>query len=65
MIGTFSPLTGRVTSWPSVVEHSELFVAFGGLALKNAQVSSGGAAEHALKPLAAKSWRGGHASDQH
>ena len=50
VIGTFSPLTGRVTSWPSVVEHCELFVAFGGLALKNAQVSSGGAAEHALKP---------------
>ncbi|MDU3889649.1 MAG: molybdopterin-dependent oxidoreductase, partial [Serratia liquefaciens] len=50
VIGTFTPLTGRVTSWPSVVEHCELFVAFGGLALKNAQVSSGGAAEHSLKP---------------
>lgn len=50
MIGTFSPLTGRVTSWPSVVEHCELFIAFGGLALKNAQVSSGGSAEHSLKP---------------
>ena len=55
VIGTFSPLTGRVTSWPSVVEHCELFVAFGGLALKNA-VSSGGAAEHALKPWL-QSWR--------
>ncbi|CNB97288.1 molybdopterin guanine dinucleotide-containing S/N-oxide reductase [Yersinia intermedia] len=50
VIGTFSPLTGRVTSWPSVVEHCELFIAFGGLALKNAQVSSGGSAEHSLKP---------------
>lgn len=50
MIGTFSPLTGRVTSWPSVVEHCELFIAFGGLALKNAQASSGGSAEHSLKP---------------
>lgn len=49
VIGTFSPLTGRVTSWPSVVEHCELFIAFGGLALKNAQVSSGGSAEHSLK----------------
>ncbi len=50
VIGTFTPLTGRVTSWPSVVEHCELFIAFGGLALKNAQVSSGGSAEHSLKP---------------
>lgn len=50
VIGTFSPLTGRVTSWPSVVEHCQLFIAFGGLALKNAQVSSGGSAEHSLKP---------------
>ncbi|MCS3407340.1 molybdopterin guanine dinucleotide-containing S/N-oxide reductase [Serratia sp. AKBS12] len=50
VIGTFTPLTGRVTSWPSVVEHCDIFLAFGGLALKNAQVSSGGAAEHSLKP---------------
>ncbi|AHG21028.1 biotin transporter BioY [Chania multitudinisentens RB-25] len=50
IIGTYSPLTGRVTTWPSVVEHCQLFVAFGGLALKNAQVSSGGAVEHTLKP---------------
>ncbi|HIH8983705.1 TPA: molybdopterin guanine dinucleotide-containing S/N-oxide reductase [Serratia marcescens] len=38
VIGTFSPLTGRVTSWPSVVEHCELFVAFGGLAQKGTPV---------------------------
>ncbi|MBU9821303.1 molybdopterin guanine dinucleotide-containing S/N-oxide reductase [Rahnella sp. BCC 1045] len=50
VIGTFTPLTGRVTSWPSVVEHAEILLAFGGLALKNAQVASGGAVEHTLKP---------------
>lgn len=50
VIGTFTPLTGRVTSWPSVVEHADILVAFGGLALKNAQVASGGAVEHTLKP---------------
>jgi len=44
------PLTGRVTDWPQVVEHAEIFVAFGGLALKNAQVASGGAGQHSLKP---------------
>ncbi|WP_411704290.1 molybdopterin guanine dinucleotide-containing S/N-oxide reductase [Edaphovirga cremea] len=50
IIGTYSPMTGRVTSWESIAEHCEVFVAFGGLALKNAQVASGGAAEHTLKP---------------
>lgn len=58
VIGTYMPLTGRVTDWPQVVEHAEIFVAFGGLALKNAQVASGGAGQHSLKPaleqLAAK-----------
>lgn len=58
VIGTYLPLTGRVTDWPSVVEHCELLIAFGGLALKNGQVASGGAGEHSLKPallqLAAK-----------
>lgn len=50
VIGTYMPLTGRVTDWPSVIEHAEVVLAFGGLALKNAQVASGGAGEHTLKP---------------
>lgn len=58
IIGTYMPLTGRVTDWPDVVKHCEIFLAFGGLALKNSQVASGGAGEHSLKPalleLAAK-----------
>lgn len=64
VIGTFSPLTGRVTSWPSVVEHCELFVAFGGLALKNASLfrRRGGACAQAL---AAKAGAEGHAGCQH
>jgi biotin/methionine sulfoxide reductase len=58
VIGTYSSLTGRLTTWPSIVKHCEIFVAFGGLALKNGQVSSGGAAEHTqevwLRQLAAR-----------
>jgi biotin/methionine sulfoxide reductase len=50
IIGTFTPLTGRVTTWPSVVDNAEILLAFGGLALKNAQVASGGAVAHTLKP---------------
>ncbi|AZG16493.1 molybdopterin-dependent oxidoreductase [Cupriavidus pauculus] len=57
VIGTYQPLTGRVTAWPSLIAHTEVFLAFGGLALKNGQVSSGGAAEHTqaqwLRKLAA------------
>ncbi|PLR49819.1 molybdopterin guanine dinucleotide-containing S/N-oxide reductase [Chimaeribacter arupi] len=54
VIGTFSPLTGRVTDWQSVADHADVLVAFGGLALKNAQVASGGAGEHTLKPWLAR-----------
>ncbi|MFP1924805.1 molybdopterin-dependent oxidoreductase [Lonsdalea quercina] len=49
VIGTFHPLTGKVTEWRSVADHCQLFIAFGGLALKNTQVASGGAGQHTLK----------------
>ncbi|HEY2535060.1 MAG TPA: molybdopterin-dependent oxidoreductase [Xanthobacteraceae bacterium] len=49
VIGTFQPVTGRVTDWSSVVKHTRLMVAFGGLALKNAQVTSGGTGAHVLE----------------
>ena len=58
VIGFYSTLTGRSTTWSSIIEHCEIFVAFGGLALKNGQVSPGGAAEHTqevwLRQLAAR-----------
>ncbi|MFD1802039.1 molybdopterin guanine dinucleotide-containing S/N-oxide reductase [Mixta tenebrionis] len=61
VIGSYMPLTGRVTDWPGVIAHAEVVLAFGGLALKNAQVASGGAGEHTLQPalkqLAAKGTR--------
>ncbi|MEO7938834.1 MAG: molybdopterin guanine dinucleotide-containing S/N-oxide reductase [Burkholderiaceae bacterium] len=34
------------TSWEVMAEHTRLFVSFGGVPAKNAQVSSGGAGEH-------------------
>ncbi len=49
VIGTFQLVTGRVTDWSSVVKHTRLMVAFGGLALKNAQVTSGGTGAHVLE----------------
>jgi biotin/methionine sulfoxide reductase len=49
VIGTFAPVTGRVTDWNSIIGHTKLIVAFGGLPLKNAQVASGGSGEHTLE----------------
>lgn len=46
VIGTFSPVTGRVTDWRNVLAHTELFLAFGGLPARNLQITSGGAGEH-------------------
>jgi biotin/methionine sulfoxide reductase len=49
VIGTFEPVTGGVTDWVSVINNTRLFVAFGGLALKNSQVTSGGAGAHVME----------------
>ena len=46
MLGNLNKLFGSMTSWPSIIEHTDLLVAFGGLPLKNAQVNSGGAGRH-------------------
>jgi len=46
IIGNLHKLFGSMTTWPSIIEHSELLVAFGGLALKNGQVNAGGAGRH-------------------
>lgn len=36
------------TTWPVIAEHTELVVAFGGLARKNAQITSGGVGRHTM-----------------
>ena len=46
VLGNLHKLFGSMTSWPSIIEHTDLLVAFGGLPLKNAQVNSGGAGRH-------------------
>jgi len=38
------------TAWTELESHCQLLVAFGGIPLKNAQVNSGGASEHEVKP---------------
>ncbi len=49
VIGTHDPVAGHVTDWNSVAGHTRLMLAFGGLALKNGQVASGGAGEHVME----------------
>ncbi|MGN1056962.1 MAG: molybdopterin-dependent oxidoreductase [Comamonas sp.] len=46
VIGTYSPVTGRVTDWNSVVDHTQLLLCFGGYPLRNTQITSGGAGRH-------------------
>ena len=46
IIGDYEDLTKRNVSWEQVVEHSEIVLAFGGMALKNSMVAGGGISQH-------------------
>ncbi len=46
VIGKLRPVLDGATDWSSIAAHGELFVSFGGIPLKNAQVNSGGVAAH-------------------
>ena len=43
------PLLVESTSWPSVIENTDLLVAFGGIPIKNGQINSGGVGRHVQK----------------
>ena len=43
------PMLVESTSWPSVIENTDLLVAFGGIPLKNGQINSGGVGRHVQK----------------
>lgn len=47
VIGNMDVLRRMHTTWAQLEQHCELFVAFGGLPTRNAQVNSGGASDHA------------------
>lgn len=46
VIGGFRNYVYRADSWPSIADNTELFVAFGGVPLKNGQISQGGVGRH-------------------
>ena len=49
VLGSFYDLLAEVTGWDSIEEGCELFVAFGGVPLKNGQISQGGTGSHIQK----------------
>ncbi len=48
IVADMDSLLAQHTSWDVLGEHCDLFVAFGGLPLRNGQVSPGGASDHQL-----------------
>ncbi|MEB8388090.1 molybdopterin guanine dinucleotide-containing S/N-oxide reductase [Rhodobacteraceae bacterium KMM 6894] len=46
ILGTFRGFLDTCTSWESIASDCDLFVAFGGVPLKNAQISQGGVGAH-------------------
>ena len=49
ILGTFQGHIKQTTSWKSIAENAELFVAFGGVPLKNGQIAQGGIGCHVQK----------------
>ncbi len=46
IIGEYEDLTKRNVSWDQVAEHSDIVLAFGGMALKNSMVAGGSVSKH-------------------
>lgn len=46
VIGTMEEVARRNVTWEQIVEHTEVVLAFGGMALKNSRVASGGISRH-------------------
>ena len=46
IIGDYEDLTKRNVSWEQIVEHSDIVLAFGGMALKNSMIAGGSISKH-------------------
>ncbi|WP_170979593.1 molybdopterin guanine dinucleotide-containing S/N-oxide reductase [Roseomonas sp. HF4] len=46
ILGNYEDLTKHNVTWEQVAQHTDLVLAFGGMALKNAMVAGGGISEH-------------------
>jgi biotin/methionine sulfoxide reductase len=59
IIGSNTPVTGRVTDWNSIISHTRLLIAFGGMPLRNTQITSGGAGDHPVQEQLARATAAG------
>lgn len=59
VLGNYLGHVDQTTGWDSIAGNCELFVAFGGLPVKNGQVSSGGVGVHVQKAGIATAYREG------
>jgi biotin/methionine sulfoxide reductase len=61
VMGTMEQAARRNVTWEQIVEHSDVVLAFGGMALKNTRVASGGISRHverdAMRQAAARGCR--------
>ncbi len=46
IVGTMEPVTGSVTSWPTIAKHTQLMVLFGGMSPKNGHINKDGVGLH-------------------
>lgn len=49
IVGPFRQHVAQATRWTVIAEHSDLVVMFGGMAMRNTQVSDGGVATHRMR----------------
>jgi biotin/methionine sulfoxide reductase len=49
VFGPFEQIARRAVTWSGIVKHCDLLVAFGGMALKNSAVGSGGVSQHIVR----------------
>ncbi|MEJ1976376.1 MAG: molybdopterin-dependent oxidoreductase [Acetobacteraceae bacterium] len=54
IVAPMDELNATHTTWDVLAEHTGLFVAFGGIPLKNTQISSGGAGDHRVRAALAR-----------
>ncbi|WP_159992448.1 molybdopterin guanine dinucleotide-containing S/N-oxide reductase [Roseomonas sp. 18066] len=50
VLGNYEALTKHNVTWDQLAQHTEVVLAFGGMALKNAMVAGGGISEHVERP---------------
>ncbi len=61
IMAPFHKLLDQTTSWPAIAGNCELFVAFGGVPVRNSQINAGGAASHCQREGLLEAHRSGTA----